>query len=247
MADKKYEDILRREAALRAELEKVRALKAQLRPSSRDNGPRSAGRGVRDMALDVLHMLQCVAYSQQVAGLARAVFGRDIAPTRFGTLSRDEERAYLSKRSSPRAVWLCHALTFDHGEPIRRLWARSDWPLADRIVGPLTGRVIYLRLAARLAELASASEWATDPELLKYIAADAARDLVPSFKRGQFPLDEWRNAALTQLALVDDEDAALRRDAAQRLVNQLAPEQLLVGEKSVLSLLQGGRSENRGA
>lgn len=247
MADNKYAEILRKEAALRAELEKIRTLKARLRPSIRESGSRGAGRGIRDVVLDVLHMLQCVAYSQQIAGLARAFFGREIAPTRFGTLSRDEERAYGGKRSSPRTAWLCHALTYDQGEPIRRLWARSDWPLADRIVGPLTGRVIYLRLAARLAELASQSEWATDPELLKYIVADAARDLVPGFKRGLFPLDDWRNAALAQLASVEEEDAALRREAADRLEQQLSSEQLLFGRKSGLTLLQGGRSENRGA
>src|SRR5262249_2766313 len=142
---------------------------------------------------------------------------------RFGTLSRDEERAFsrANQSGAARPVWLCHALTYDRGEPIRRLWARSDWALEDRIVGPLSGRVIYLRLTARLSELAADVETAADPELLKYIAADAARDLVPGFKRGSFPLDEWRNAALLQLAEVEQEDAVIRRQAAQRLASEL--------------------------
>jgi hypothetical protein len=251
--DREYDDILREEAALERALEDLRQRKALLAENSDPQAIRThvapkARRGVREVVLDSLHVLKCLSYSQHIAGFARAVYGREIAATRFGTLSRDEEHAFerAIQSGARRPVWLCHALTYDRGEPIRRLWARSDWALEDRVVGPLTGRVIYLRLTARLAELAGRLESAADPDLLRYITADAARDLMPGFKRGEFPVSQWRDVALKQLSEVEEEDASIRKQSAKRLTSKLRPEQLLFGRKGDLTVLRGGRAETGG-
>ena len=60
----------------------------------------------------------------------------------------------------------------------------------DRIVAPTTGRVLYLRVTVRLAELAMRYEaMSADAEMLKYLVADSARDLGLPFRRGEYPLD----------------------------------------------------------
>jgi hypothetical protein len=200
---------------------------------------RSSRRPIRDVVLDCLLDLGLPAYSQQIAIYAKARFGRDIPSTHFGALSRDEERA--ARGSRPREVWLCHGLTFDRGEAIRRLWARSDWPLHERVVAPTTGRVLYLRMTARLAELASGDQWqAHDPEKLNYLTADNARDLGLRFRRGEFPFQTWRESALAQLTAIEAEDQETRMAAAERLARELPPISQLFGRPQAPVALPGG-------
>lgn len=144
-----------------------------------------------------------------------ARYDRNIPLTRFGTLAKDETTAHLN-RARPRTVWLCFGLTHDRAEPIKRLWARSDWPLEERIVAPTTGRVQHLRMTARLCEIAN-GENAVDPMMIKILAADHARDLPGvDVRRGEFQLDLWREVALKHLTEVQPRDEQLRRQAASR-------------------------------
>ena len=218
-------------AEITAELDDARPL--EQRPS------RAAARSVRENLLDCLSDIGIMAYSLQLATYTRGRYGRRIPSTRFSSLSRDEEKAARNNRT--REVWLCHGLTFDRGEPIRRLWARSDWPLHERLVAPTTGRVLHLHMTARLAELAMRDEAvAADPEVLKYLAADNARDLGLPFKHGHFPLDRWRESALAQLAHVEAEDRSARIEAAERLVRVFNPVAQLFGGQPKPVLLPGG-------
>jgi hypothetical protein len=198
------------------------------------------------MLLDCLSDVGLMTYSQQLAIYAKGRYGREIPSTRFGSLSRDEENAARNNRT--REVWLCHGLTFDRGEPIRRLWARSDWPLHERVVAPTTGRVLYLRMTARLAELAMRYQAvAADAEMLKYLAADNARDLGLPFKRGDFPLDAWQESALAQLRGLEEEDRAARMEAAERLAVELPPLAKLFGRAPKPVLLPGGAASREEA
>jgi hypothetical protein len=103
--------------------------------------------------------------------------------------------------------------------PIKRLLARSDWPLEQRIVAPTSGRVQHLKITAALAQIAlDAEQSAADPEMLRIIAADHARDLPGiQFRRGQFDLEEWRNVALGLLEELLPKDEEARRESAARL------------------------------
>ena len=108
-------------------------------------------------------------------------------------------------------------------------------------MAPTTGRVLYLRMTARLAEIAAADEaTATDAEMLKYLAADNARDLGLPFKRGEFPLDTWRESALMQLKPLEQEDSEARMEAAARLRQELPPLAQLFGRSPKPVVLPGG-------
>src|SRR5689334_1249213 len=88
-------------------------------------------RPIRELVLEALQDLRCMAYSRQIALYIKARYGREVPPTRFGTLSIDEQKAFQQRR--PRQVRLCHGLTHDRGLAVKRLWAQSAWNLADRI------------------------------------------------------------------------------------------------------------------
>ena len=167
-----------------------------------------------------------MAYSRELALYLKARYGRDVPPTRFGGLGVDETKAYDSGR--PRSVYLCYGLTHDRFEPIKRLWGRSDWALARRVVAPTTGRVQHLKMTAQLCELAlRASDTAADPEMLQIIAADHARDLPGiKVKRGEFPLEAWRDVAGKLLADIEPADRERREVAAARLAERSEREQL---------------------
>lgn len=178
--------------------------------------PRST---VRAKALDALEDLGFVTFTRQLGPYVEARYGGKLPAARFGVLARDEERAYRSSR--PRPVYLCFGLT-QNGEPIKRLLARSDWPLEERIVGPTTGRVQNLKMTARLCELAEQFEdSAFDIDRLRFLAADHARDLPGvRVKHGQFPLRDWRDKARHELERFEERDGRERADAAQRLAGR---------------------------
>ena len=65
-----------------------------------------------------------------------------------------------------------------------------------------------------------AGDTAANPEMLQIIAADHARDLVGvGFRRGEFPLEVWRDTALRLLAEVEHRDEELREEAAHRIAS----------------------------
>lgn len=191
---------------------------------------RAARRPVRELLVESLEDLGWPAHARELGLYATARYGRSIEPTRFGSLAADERASFV--RGASRPVWLCHGLTHDRGEAIRRLWARSDWPLAMRIVAPTTGRVQHLRMTAKVCELAEKHE--ASPDKLHYLAADLARDLPGTeVRRGTFDLDGWRATARDELARVEDEDRDRREAAAERLATKLGPAHLLFGAPDV--------------
>jgi hypothetical protein len=195
-------------------------VEGQLRqsPSRGSGGP---VRPVRDLVLHILEEFGWPAFTREVGAYARARYGREILPTRFGPLMSDEAKSFLRRdgaKSQSRAVRLCYALTWNRAEPIKRLLARSDWPLEQRIVASTTGRVQYLKMTQRFCELAAAvGKDAADPEMLRILAADHARDLLGvEFRRGQFPVEDWAQRARKQLADLEPRDLEQRRQAAER-------------------------------
>ena len=206
------------------------------------------------MTLDALDDLGWPAYSRELMLYLRARYGRMVNSTRFGTLGSDEITAFGKRdlgnearalndgvrRPGPRAVWLCFSLTFDRGEAIKRLWARSDWSLERRIVAPTSGRIQHLKLTKRLAELAlEAGETAADPLSMKIIAADHARDLPGvTFRRGDFPLELWRDTAARMLEELEPRDHEARQKAARKL-SQLPDRFQLFGIPDVVEVAEG--------
>lgn len=184
-------------------------------------GPKTEGgskRPVRELVLESLDELKWPAYTREITQYCSARFGRDIPASRYGPLVKDEMDAFRPG-TSRRPMWICFALTSDRHQGIKRLLCRSDWPLESRIFAPTSGRVQYLRMTARMCELAAKYETsAADPQMLRILAADHARDL-PGVRlvKGRFDLDGWRTIALQQLEEIAERDEAARKASAERL------------------------------
>jgi hypothetical protein len=237
--DRKRENLIKKRDALTTQLEAVTTALRNHELEKSEFG-KITRLPVRVALLDALDELGTMAYSRQLLLYIKARWGREIAPARFGTASKDEERAFDSRR--PHAVYLAHGLTSQRFEPIKRLWARSDWPIDKRIVAPTSGRVLYLRMTARICELALRSEeLAVDPEMMRILAADHARDLPGTkFRRGSFELELWRDIAIRLLDDLAPRDQELRSEAAERLAALTPREQLFGAEEPiVLTALPG--------
>jgi len=193
-------------------------------------------RPLRELVLDALNDAGVPLNSLLIASVFRPLFGREVPATRFGTLSVDEQRSFDSSR--PRPVYLCHCLTHDRGQAMKRFWARSDWPLEDRVIGPMSGRVLFLRGAIWVIRLASSAGEGADERLL-YVAADQARDAGCAVKRGDFPYGEWITHIQAQIERYSDDDRAVRHEAAAELVARLGERELLFGAPGELTSIPG--------
>lgn len=231
--DQTYEQLRRRREQLQMELLEVETKLGEVHEGAPPTSARRRPRPLRLMVLDALDDLGWPTYSRELMLYLKARYGRTISSTRFGTLGSDEVKAFAKRGSSdevtatsdgipragPRPGWLCFGLTYDRGEAIKRLWARSDWPLDRRVVAPTSGRIQHLKLTKRLAELAlETSDTAADPVALKIIAADHARDLPGvMFRRGDFPLEMWRDTAARLLHELEPRDQEARVEAARNI------------------------------
>ena len=237
-----------KEADLERRLNDVRERRAALEKGSRRDG-RKGGRPLRDIVLDMLEEAKCPLNSLLLASVFRPLHGRPVPSTRFGTLSNDEASSFNSSRARP--VYLCHGLTHDQGQAVKRFWARSDWPLADRIVGPMTGRILFLKGAAWVINLARLVDEqrlvADDAETLKYLAADQARNAGLPVKRGDFPYEAWLTSIAAAIDRHEDEDRGVREAAAAKLVQRLSERDLLFGSRSGFVSLPGSTASWRSA
>lgn len=236
------------EADLERRLNEVRERRTELEKRlHRRSGKR--GRPLRDITLDMLQEAQCPLNSLLLASVIRPLHGRNIPSTRFGTLSNDEANSFDSSR--PRPVYLCHCLTHDRGQAVKRFWARSDWPLADRVMGPMTGRILFLKSAAwtiNLARLVDEHRLVADnPDTLRYVAADQARDAGLPVKRGDFPYEVWLTTIAAAIDQHDGDDRALRESAAKELAQRLPERDQLFGSRAGFVSLPGSTESWRSA
>lgn len=106
---------------------------------------------LREQVHQALTLLGAPAAPRLVVAVHDAFSGGEIPSARLTSLRRDEERSFRAAPHS-RPYYLCAALTADLLAPARGLLAVSTWPVAARVVGPLSPRVDFLTGAARLAE-----------------------------------------------------------------------------------------------
>jgi hypothetical protein len=146
-----------------------------------------------------------------------ARYGFEMSGTRFGSLRKAEMEAF--DRGSQRQVWIAYGLT-EKGEAVKRLLARSDFPLHERVVSPLSGRRLFFQTTARLCEIAlKEADLIEDAGAFNLFVADHARDLpgLERFQKGQFPFEQWLELANAALAGVAERDLQDRKHAALRL------------------------------
>jgi hypothetical protein len=234
------------EEELARQLAEVRKKRARLEQGSTHAAPNierkliETSRSLRDMSLDLLSDARVPLNSLLLSAIIGPLFGRAVPSTRFGTLSMDEQASFDSKRIRP--VYLCHGLTHDQGIAMKRIWGRSDWPLTERIIGPLSSRTLFLRGARWVIDLAAKNTTAADPDRLKYLAADQARDAGLQVRRGEFEFADWIAAIDEQLEKLLPEDEALRARAAELLATKLSERELLFGAQPPFVSLPGSRA-----
>lgn len=241
------EDLRTQEAELERQLTNIRMQRMAIEQTSRSS--KETARPLRDIVLDTLADANFPLNSLLLASIMRPMYGRNISSSRFGTLSNDEIKSFDSKR--PRLVYLCHCLAYDNGQAVKRFWARSDWPLAARIMGPMSARVLFLQGAAWIISLAQAVETETrsadNLEILKYVAADQARDAGLPVKRGEFPYKDWLEAIAAALARHEDADRLTREESAAVLATKSNERELLFGTSQGLVSLPGSNANWRSA
>lgn len=241
------EDLKTQEAELERQLSNIRMQRMAIERTSRS--AKETVRPLRDVLLDTLADAHFPLNSLLLASIMRPLYGRNVPSSRFGTLSNDEIKSFDSKR--PRLVYLCHCLTYDHGQAVKRFWARSDWPLAARIMGPMSARVLFLQGAAWVISLAQAVEAGTrsadNLEILKYVAADQARDAGLPVKRGDFPYQDWLEAIAATLSRHEESDRVTREESGDTLAAKLNERELLFGTSPGLVSLPGSDANWRSA
>lgn len=187
---------------------------------------------LRDHILTALADIEVPVNRAELAEYLRAKLGPTEREVRMQHLIpvAERERAAFARNPEARQVWICHPLTARHLEPMWGVFARSDWPLERRIESTRGGRIRSLKYLIRLCELAAAAEpAAADPLALRRICRKAAQGL-PSGRTGWdiFEFEQWKAAALAELASVERLDAQqIQRVAA--IVAQLPLEQQLYG------------------
>ncbi len=184
---------------------------------------------VREQVHQALTLLGVPTAPKLIVAVGEAFFSGEISSTRLTSLRRDEERSFTVAPFS-RPYYICSALTADLLSAARGLLAVSTWPIADRIVGPLSPRAGFLTSAVRVAEYI---ERLPDPSptarrLLWRFAAS-----IPGAADG---FDEMNpatvaRAAAAELDLHADADRAHRRAAAERARDQLSDVEQLFGAR----------------
>ena len=182
---------------------------------------------IREQVHQALTLLGVPSAPKLVASVHTAIFGGELGSSQLTSLRRDEERSF---RSSPHArpYYLCSALTADLLVSARGLLAVSTWPMARRVVGPLSARVDFLlggiALAQQIGRMAAPS-----PQALRLLWQFAASipDAAASF-------DTMRPAAVAaaadaELEIHREADLAHREEAAERARKQLDETRQLFG------------------
>jgi hypothetical protein len=174
---------------------------------------------LRLVVLDALADLGYPTVSPTLGAFVAARFGREIPASQFGTLAV-QERAIV-RRAGPEArpVWLASGLTLDGFRPVKRIWARSDWPLRWRIITPTSSRLQQFHVTEALCRLAlQADTEAQDPAALRALALGHAQDLPGVVVDRQDP-DFARYAALahTLFEELEPDDLRERLEAAETL------------------------------
>jgi len=102
-------------------------------------------RPIREVILDMTDELGVPVSPGLVSDYAVATVGLNIPPTRFGSLRRDEERAY-QRDPYARPAWLTPAINAAGLAAIPRLFASSAWEPERRLIAARTLRVNHLKV-----------------------------------------------------------------------------------------------------
>jgi hypothetical protein len=239
-----------RQAAMRGDRVRARALRAELRAAEHTweeavadiedqaapveqtaAAPRSVGPllPLREQVHQVLTLLTVPAAPKLIVSVHQAFFAGGMLGARLTSLRRDEERSFVAAPYA-RPYYICSALTADLLAATRGLLAVSTWPMQQRIVGPLSPRVDFLSAAIAVAEYVGrlSEPGQAAMRLLWGFAAN-----IPAAAEGFNAMKPAvvARAAQAELEVHRDADARQRRAAAARARKQLSDTEQLFGSR----------------
>jgi hypothetical protein len=193
----------------------------------------------REQARRVLADLEVPASLTQIAAWPVARFVEDRPSQALSSLRHDERSSY---RNAPggRPWYIVPALAAETLAPVRGLLALSDWTGSRRIVGPLTQRTAHLRITVATSDAVLAHGTDVPVALDRLLWRFAAT--VAGVRRDRFDARTVREAAVAELAQIDEADQR-ERDAAAARLSRLSDEQALFG--APLKVIDGGKSQER--
>jgi hypothetical protein len=153
----------------------------------------------------------------------------------LASIRRDEFRAW--GKTARRNVFIVPTLEGPWFSSSRGRFALSTWPLAQRIIGPLSPRVNHLKVCLHLAErVDDASQRATITASLAKLLVDYARTVPgalehPWDKGMDVNTSRVRQAVQDELAVLDEDEQSWRLDEAKRAARVLDENQMLWGAK----------------
>jgi hypothetical protein len=176
----------------------------------------------REQVHQALTLLGVPAAPKLIITVYQAFHAGELVAARLTSLRRDEERSF---RAAPHArpYYLCSALTADLLAPARRQLAVSTWPMANRIIGPLSSRVDFLTAAIRLAEHVDRLP-GPNPAASRLVRRFAVS--IPGAESTGVA-----DAARAELAIHRDADRSHREDAARRARDRLDEIDQLFGNR----------------
>ena len=193
--------------------------------------PRHAGPllPIREQVHQSLTLLTVPAAPRLIVAVHQAFFAGEILATRLTSLRRDEERSFTTAPFA-RPYYICSALTADYLSAARGLLAVSTWPMAQRMIGPLSPRVDFLTAAVAVAEhLGRIPE--TGPAATRLLWQFAAN--IPGAAEGFDAMkpETVARAAEAELEIHQDADRSTRESAARRARKQLSDVEQLFGSR----------------
>lgn len=187
----------------------------------------------RERAIGAVAELGVPSSPRLIAAYAEARTGEPFDLRALASIRRDEHRSWTSM--SRRESYLVPALEGPWFAAARGRFALSHWPLALRIIGPLSPRADHLRVCLRLVDRIDAEDpTSAAAARVRKLLVEYART-VPGALETAWQSPEEVDAArvragvTAELALIEVEDTASREHEAERAARSLTEAQQLWG------------------
>jgi hypothetical protein len=174
---------------------------------------RAGQRPMREVVLDITDELGVAVSPRVVSDYAVATLGMSIPPTRFGSLRRDEERAYKRDPHS-RPAWVVPAINAAGLTAIPRLIASSAWEPERRLIAARTLRVNHLKVLLALINKAADA----DDRVKKALSTMIGRFATWLPTGTKLDLEDVATKTKAELASIEPQDDERRGAAARELM-----------------------------
>ncbi len=190
-------------------------------------------RSMREQVLDVLEKIGVPAAPRTVSEFA-ACFDLSLSASRFSSLRRDEQRAYLRDPLS-RPAWVVPAINGVGLTAIPRLVCSSAWQNERRIIGSRTLHVNHLKtLLALLAAARTPHLGDVNAERVRGLITRYAATVPGALAFGEEPdYERIETAVRSELERVEPSDADERQEAAKKIA-QFSDFHMLWGRPPVI-------------